>query len=117
MLRLAVVVALSFAPSMRPVAAPHTGLKRSDPSKGSTLATPPRRISLWFTAKPQLAFTRISLNGPTGAVTLDTIVADKDNSLHAHVPVTLRPGVYRVHWQTASADGHAIRGDFAFTTT
>jgi len=115
MLRLAVVVALSFAPSMKPIAAPHTGLKRSEPSKGSTLAASPKRISLWFTAKPQLAFTRITLKGPAGDIPLDTIVADTGFSLHAQVPTTLAPGAYVIRWQTASADGHAIRGEIPFS--
>ena len=113
MLRLAAVIAFSFAPALKPV--PHTALKRSEPAKDSRLAAAPKRVSLWFTAKPQLAFTRITLDGPSGAITLDTIVADKDFSLHARVPVNLPAGTYTVRWQTASADGHAIRGDFAFT--
>lgn len=115
MLRMAAVIALTFAPSLRPAAMPHTGLKRSEPSKDSRLNESPRRISLWFTAKPQLAFTRISLEGPAGRIALDTIVADTGNALHAHVPRLLSAGTYTVHWQTASADGHPIRGDFAFT--
>lgn len=114
MLHLAAVIALSFAPSMRPVAAPHTGLKRSEPARNSTLSASPKRISLWFTAKPQLAFTRISLKGPAGDVALDTIVADTAFSLHAHVPAILAPGAYVVRWQTASADGHVIRGEIPF---
>ena len=96
---------------------PHTGLKRSEPAKNSRLSAPPRRISLWFTAKPQLAFTRVSLDGPAGRIALDTIVADTGNALHAVVPTALTAGTYTVHWQTASADGHPIRGDFAFTIT
>ena len=117
MLRLAAVIALSFAPALRSVPLPHTGLKRSEPAKNSKLTTPPKRISLWFTAKPQLAFTRISLDGPGGRLVLDTIVADTGNALHAQVPRVLQPGTYTIHWQTASADGHAIRGDFSFTIT
>ncbi len=113
MLRLAAVIAFSFAPALRPV--PHTALKRSEPAKDSRLAAAPKFVSLWFTAKPQLAFTRITLDGPTGLIALDTIVAEKDFSLHARVPVNLPAGTYTVRWQTASADGHAIRGDFAFT--
>lgn len=115
MLRLAAVIALSFAPSLRPAPLPHTGLRRSEPAKDSRLSAAPRRISLWFTAKPQLAFTRLSLDGPTGRVALDTIVADTGNALHANVPTRLTAGAYTVHWQTASADGHSIRGEFGFT--
>lgn len=115
MLRLAAVIALSFAPSLRPVPLPHTGLKRSEPAKDSRLTQSPKRISLWFTAKPQLAFTRITLGGPSGDIPLDTVVADTAHSLHAHVPRALGPGSYTVRWQTASADGHPIRGEFSFT--
>lgn len=117
MLRLAAVIALSFAPSMRPVAAPHTGLKRSEPARNSTLSTSPARVSLWFTAKPQLAFTRVSLKGPAGEIALDTVVADTGFSLHARVPSALPAGAYVIRWQTASADGHAIRGEIPFRIT
>lgn len=113
MLRLAAVIAFSVAPALKP--APHTALKRSEPANNSRLATAPKLVSLWFTAKPQLAFTRIALEGPAGAIALDTIVAEKDFSLHARVPLNLPAGTYTVRWQTASADGHAIRGDFVFT--
>ena len=92
----------------------HTALKRSEPAKGSRLAAAPTRISLWFTAKPQLAFSRIRLEGPSGEIALDTIVADTGHSLHVRIPHVLAQGEYRVHWQTGSADGHALRGEFTF---
>jgi copper transport protein len=92
----------------------HTGLKRSAPAKGSRLETPPSRISLWFTAKPELAFSKISLAGPSGAIPLDTIVAGTAYSLHARIPQPLPAGEYRVRWQTGGTDGHTIRGEFSF---
>lgn len=92
----------------------HTSLKRSEPAKESRLLAPPARISLWFTARPQLGFSRIRLVGPSGDIGLDTIVADTGNALHARIPRALDTGEYRVHWQTGSADGHPIRGEFAF---
>lgn len=95
-------------------AAAHTGLKRSEPAKGSRLLASPSRISLWFTARPQLALSRIRLTGPAGGVALDPLVADTGNSLRARVPRALGPGEYRVQWQTSSADGHPIRGEFSF---
>lgn len=92
----------------------HTALKRSEPAKGSRLTIAPIRISLWFTAEPQLAFSRVRLVGPSGEIALDTIVADTAHSLHARIPRGLTPGEYRVLWQTGSADGHPIRGEFTF---
>lgn len=93
----------------------HIAFLRSDPADKSRLSAPPQRISLWFTAKPQLVFSRIALTGPTGGLTLDTIAADTGNVLHARVPYALTPGEYAVTWQTASADGHPLRGHFTFT--
>lgn len=95
-------------------APPHLALKRSDPADQSRLSVPPRRVSLWFTARPQVAFSRITLSGAAGSIVLDTIVADTGNSLHARIGRALPAGDYRVAWQTASADGHPIRGEFAF---
>ena len=96
---------------------PHTALKRSEPAADSRHAAPPARVSLWFTGEPQLAFSRIRLRGPAGDIPLDTIVADTGQALHARIPSRLDPGAYRVVWQTASADGHPIRGEFTFTVT
>lgn len=100
--------------ALAPASPRHTALKRSEPAKGSRLATAPTRISLWFTARPQLPFSRIRLEGPSGSIALDAIVADTAHSLHARIPRALEPGEYRVHWQTGSADGHPIRGEFTF---
>ena len=96
---------------------PHLALERSEPADASRWSAPPRQISLWFTAKPQLAFSRMTLTGPAGAVPLDAIVADTGNVLRASIPQSLASGDYTVAWQTASADGHPIRGRFTFTVS
>jgi copper transport protein len=111
-LRMSGVLALLLLPSL---ASAHTGLRRSEPGRGSRLSVPPARIALWFTARPQVAFSKIRLIGPSGEIVLDRIVADTGNGLHANIQRTLDPGEYTVQWQTASADGHPIRGEFVFT--
>lgn len=92
----------------------HTSLRRSEPAKGARLTAAPTRIRLWFTARPQLAFSRLTLRGPGGAVSLGPLAADSGDAFHADIIGTLPPGEYTVQWQTASADGHAARGDFRF---
>jgi copper transport protein len=89
-------------------------LRRSEPANGARLAVAPTRIALWFTARPQLAFSRLTLTGPAGEMALGMLVADTGNALHADITAALAPGAYTVHWQTASADGHAIRGELTF---
>ena len=109
--RLSGALALLLLPSL---ASAHTSLRRSEPAKGSRLAIAPARIALWFTARPQLAFSKLRLIGPAGDVVLDRLVADTGNAMHANIQGMLVPGEYRVEWQTASADGHPIRGEFTF---
>ena len=93
---------------------PHLALKRSEPADSSRLTVAPTRISLWFTERPQLPFTRVRLTGPVGAVPLDALVADTGNAVHARISRPLESGSYRVQWQSGSADGHAMRGAFTF---
>jgi copper transport protein len=104
-------LALLVLPSL---ASAHTSLRRSVPERGSRLTVPPTRIALWFTARPQLGFSKLRLVGPAGDVPLDRLVADSGNAIYANIPGTLPPGEYAVEWQTASADGHAIRGEIVF---
>ena len=93
----------------------HLGLKRSEPAASSRLTAPPTRIWLWFTERPELAMSRIRVTGPVGAVPLEPLVADTGFSVRANLPRALAPGAYRVEWQSASTDGHTIRGEFSFS--
>lgn len=94
--------------------APHIALLHSDPVDSARLRAPPGRISLWFTGRPRLPFSRIQLVGPDGEVPLSAVAADTGNTLYADVPFALPAGAYRVRWQTASADGHVLRGEIPF---
>ncbi|HMC56214.1 MAG TPA: copper resistance protein CopC, partial [Gemmatimonadaceae bacterium] len=108
----------SLALMLTPAAAhAHTSLKRTEPARDARLAVAPMRIALWFTARPQVPFSRLTLIGPGGEVTLGAVAADSGNGLHATISAPLGPGIYTVRWQTASADGHTIDGEFSFIVT
>lgn len=92
----------------------HTALRRSEPGKEAQLVMAPTRVALWFTAKPQLPFSRIRLRGPAGDIPLDRLVADTGNGFYAGILSPLPAGRYTVEWQAGSADGHPIRGTFTF---
>ena len=99
-------------------ASAHLALRRAEPAADAVLQRSPDAITLWFTQRPQLGFSRITLSGPAGAIpagTLGTVVADTGNALRLPVSSALPAGTYTVIWQTASADGHPIRGMFRFT--
>jgi methionine-rich copper-binding protein CopC len=40
---------------------------------------------------------------------------DDDSILWVGIPHPLADGAYTVSWATSSADGHPVRGEFAFT--
>ena len=105
-----IVIGALMVPS---VASAHLGLRRSVPDSNARLDRAPPAITLWFTQRPQLGFSRITLTGPAGPVALAPLVADTGNVIRAALPA-LGAGTYTVRWQTASADGHPIRGEFRF---
>jgi len=97
----------------------HNHLVKSSPSEGDSLRAAPVEIKLWFSERPEVAFTSATLIrgnadstriGPLKAAATDDTLAVK-----VAVPATLEPGTYVVAWRTASRDGHAIRGRFRFT--
>jgi copper transport protein len=94
---------------------PHIALRSSEPAGDVRVVVAPSRIALWFTEPPQLPFSRIRLAGASGDVVLGKIAADTGNGIHARVAEPMADGAYKVVWQTASADGHPISGEFSFS--
>lgn len=107
-------LALATVPQRGDSSGLHLRLTKSEPAKDSVVAVPPKELKLWYSAKPQLRLSRVTLTGPTGAVTTGPVVQD---SLLLRVPVTgpMAAGAYTVNWITASSDGHPIKGSYGFT--
>lgn len=93
----------------------HGALRRSAPAKGEHLSVAPREIRLTFTEALELPLARLALLGPNGPVLLGTLALG-DSAMVLIAPVTgrLAAGSYTVQWQIAGADGHPVRGEFAF---
>jgi copper transport protein len=94
----------------------HGGLKSSVPASGATLSAAPTGIRLVFTEAVELAFTRVYLRGPTGAVQLGppTFTGTDRRTVVNPIVARLSAGQYTVTWQAAGADGHPVRGSFTF---
>lgn len=103
---------LAASPSRSDGAALHLRLTRSEPAKDSVV-TAPTELKLWFSQKPQLRLSRVTLTGPSGAVATGALVQDS-LLLRAPITGTMSSGAYTVSWVTASSDGHAIKGTFGF---
>jgi len=95
----------------------HAHLKRSDPAAGSRLVTSPQVIRFWFSERPELSMTFISMKDPSGKdFALGSPEVDRSDPLLVSVRVSqpLPARRYTVAWQTAASDGHPSHGTFSF---
>ncbi len=92
----------------------HLAPTKSLPEAEAVLTAPPERVQVWFTQEPDPAVSRLTLEGPTGAVELGKTTVATDKSLRAEVSGQVGPGSYTLKWRTAGDDGHVRRGDIAF---
>jgi copper transport protein len=99
------------------VAWAHARLKKSEPSAASRLKTPPREIRLWFTEKPEVALTKVSIADSAGhPVAVEAAATDTAGPMTVRVPIAgaLTSGRYTVKWSTVAVDGHPLNGTFTF---
>ncbi len=95
----------------------HGGLKSSKPAARERLSAVPNELVLTFNERIELATSRLTLTGPHGLVSLDTLRVDTltGRILSSAITDAMVAGSYRVDWQIAGADGHPVRGNFVFT--
>jgi putative copper export protein/methionine-rich copper-binding protein CopC len=95
----------------------HGALQRAAPGDGDHLSTAPRELRLTFTEDVELAFARLALTGPSGAVELGElrVAPDSTRVLVGQIRGLLVAGTYTVQWQVAGDDGHPVRGSYSFT--
>lgn len=113
-LQLALLLSLLLCPSP---ALAHARLKRSEPASGSSVTGSPPVIRFWFSERPELSLTSISLKDANGKeFTLGAPENDRGDPLTVSVAVSqlLPPGRYTVGWHTVASDGHPSNGAFSF---
>ena len=91
----------------------HAFLDHAEPRAGSSVATAPRQLSLWFTQNLEPAFSTVEVQNSAGGrvdVGKPRIAA---NVMHV-VLKPLPPGTYRVLWHALSVDTHTTEGSFSF---
>jgi copper transport protein len=111
-----IILVLAVLVPSRSISA-HAHLERSEPTAGARLAAAPSAIRLWFSEAPELALTTVTLLDSSGtAVTLGPAAQDADgpSAVRFAIGSALAPGLYRVKWRTAAADGHPSSGSFVF---
>jgi methionine-rich copper-binding protein CopC len=94
----------------------HAELKKATPAVGGTVASA-SEIRLEFSEGVEPKFSKVSLTGPGGTVTLGAAKTESGNQAVLIVPIAkpLSAGAYKVHWQAVSVDTHHTQGTFEFT--
>jgi methionine-rich copper-binding protein CopC len=95
----------------------HNHLVKSSPMAGESLTTSPAEIRLWFSERPEIPFTSVTLltSDSTKIATIKAVKTTDSMAVAAPLASPLKPGTYLVTWRTAGSDGHAIRGTYRFT--
>jgi len=99
-----------------PAADAHAFLDRAQPRVGSSVASAPREVTLWFTQNLEPAFCGASVKDSSGA-RVDQGKAHVDPGSPNVLRLSLKPlspGSYTVYWQVLSVDTHTTEGTFSF---
>ncbi len=108
-----VVAAVAFAP--RPALA-HAFPKAEEPLVGSTVASPPPRVSIEFDAPIESMFAKLDVLDSAGrnqCACGASVGADRRELAVKLKP--LGPGDYTVRWSVVAEDGHRTEGSYVFT--
>ncbi len=91
----------------------HAFLDHASPLVGSTVATAPYEVSLWFTQNIEAAFSAVEVSDAKGARVDQGKAQISGNAMRVGLK-PLAPGTYRVRWHVLSVDTHKTEGNFTF---
>jgi len=94
----------------------HAFLDHAEPRVGSSVASSPRQVTLWFTQNLEPAFSGAAVNDSSGGrVDQGKARVDPGNPNVLHISLKpLKAGTYTVHWRVLSVDTHTTEGNFSF---
>ena len=90
----------------------HAFLDHASPAVGSTVATSPGQVTLYFTQQLEPKFSGAEVRNASGA-RVDHGKSISGNVMRLSVG-TLSPGSYSVTWYVLSVDTHTTQGSFSF---
>jgi methionine-rich copper-binding protein CopC len=116
MLRLRTLAAATAMWLAAASASAHSKPKVMVPAADSVVSAP-ASVSVVFTEALEPKFSSLQLTDEKGTV-VSKAASKLDPADAKHMTLelpSLAPGVYYVHWVTASADGHHMEGDYKFS--
>jgi copper resistance protein C len=113
---LGTLVAIALALPAVPAQA-HAFLDHSSPAVGSTVATAPATVTIWYTEDLEPAFSSMTVTNAAGQrVDLGNPHVPPGHPDELQVGLKpLPPGTYHVSWHVVSVDTHRTQGTFGFT--
>jgi copper resistance protein C len=113
-MRTLILIAALLAGALGPSAAQaHAFLDHASPLVGSTVASTPSELTLWFTQNLEPAFSSVQVTGPDGA-RLDQGKPQISGNIMRVAIKAAGPGTYHVHWHALSVDTHTTQGSYTF---
>jgi methionine-rich copper-binding protein CopC len=91
----------------------HAFLDHASPLVGSTVASSPGQVTLYFTQNLEPRFSKVEVRNAAGA-RVDRGMSVSGSVMRVSVRA-LPPGTYRVSWRVLSVDTHTTEGAFTFT--
>jgi copper resistance protein C len=107
MKKIALLMLLAATPAFA-----HAHLTASDPAANAKVKSP-KQIKLTFSETLEPASSSAALTDAAGkTVPVSKAVGGTSITL---LPLTLKPGAYKVSWQSVGQDTHRLTGSFGFT--
>ena len=106
----AILLAMLLAATAAPAWA-HAKLTSSDPAANASVKSP-SLIRLVFSEKLEPAFSGATLSDAAGKKI--PVPASVGGATITLMPLSLKPGAYKVTWHTVGHDTHRITGNFSF---
>lgn len=106
----ALIIAALTAPTM---VMAHANLDHASPAVGSTVASSPSEVTLYFSEKIEPKFSGAEIRNAVGA-RVDHGASASGSTLRVSVK-SLPAGTYTVTWHVLSVDTHKTQGSFSFT--
>ncbi|ABK01782.1 copper resistance protein CopC [Arthrobacter sp. FB24] len=116
----ALIGALFFTAAVLAAAAPasaHDAAESSSPAQGSTVATPPEKVSVTFNRDPLALGSQFQVKDAAGTNWAEGPVEIVDNVASQKLRPGAPAGEFTVVWRVVSSDSHPIEGTFTFTAT
>lgn len=93
----------------------HARVVASTPTASATVAAP-RAITVTFSERVAPAFSGLDVVNAAGTkFAVTSTVSEDGKTVSGRTARALPAGAYTVNWRAASADGHRMTGNFAFT--